>query len=69
MPTPIDTTNYSMVTAHDGKVLVMIPIPNRLTPAEARQFAAWLVVMSECAEVGEAKSPTFEQVVDAVRNC
>jgi predicted nicotinamide N-methyase len=46
MKKPLDTANTNLVSAQGDKVVVLNPKRN-YTPAEALEFAAWLIVMAE----------------------
>lgn len=41
--------NASAVAVHGGSVVVLYPHP-RYTPTEARELAAWLVVVAGCVD-------------------
>lgn len=65
----IDTTNKFFVSLQAGHVVVMKQPMQRLTPDDARLFAAYLVMMAETAELLDPTSKSkFEKVLDAVRN-
>ena len=64
----VDTTNEFMVASGDGGI-VIIAFGKRLSHAQAIRLAAYLVVMSEWDfKAGRATEPSFERVVEAVRN-
>lgn len=44
---PVDTMNRHMVVAHKGRVHILVP--RDLTPVQACELAAWLVVGAEMA--------------------
>jgi hypothetical protein len=65
----IDTTNRQLVGLRDGEVIVMIPPHGPLTAAQARSFAAWLVVLADTAEMVSGRAqPSFEAYLKAVQN-
>jgi hypothetical protein len=60
----IDTLNSRGVGLLGGQVTVLNPA-RRLSAAEARVFAAWLVTV---ADVADPDGVPFEQVLEAVQN-
>lgn len=44
------TANVHLVTAHEGRVLVMMVPPPILSVQQAIELAAWLVAMADCAD-------------------
>lgn len=58
----IDTTNKFMVSMYmSGDLLIQLPPPRIIPPADALNLAAWLVALAE-KEDGE-----FAKILDAVR--
>lgn len=51
-PPNLDTFNAHGVTAFQGYVVAVIPLPQRLTRTEAIRLAAWLIVAAELVDVG-----------------
>lgn len=59
----IDTLNRCAVGALGGQISILSP-PRRLSPAEARTFAAWLVSVADAVD---PDGVPFDQVLEAVR--
>lgn len=64
----IDTTNQQLVGLRGGQVVVTLPQISPMSAAQARSFAAWLVVVAEMAEMSSETAPSFEAYLEAVRN-
>jgi hypothetical protein len=65
----VDTTNAQLVALRGGEVIVIMPTGGPLSAAQARSFAAWLVVIADTAEmVSGQPAPSFEAYLAAVRN-
>lgn len=59
----IDITNRCAVGASGAQIRILMP-RHRFSAAEALVHAAWLVTIAEAITPG---SPTFDQVLEAVR--
>lgn len=62
----IDTTNTFFVSIQGDHIVVLRP-SNRFDREQARNFAAWLLVMSECLPPSDADA-SFEELCEAIRN-
>jgi hypothetical protein len=64
MSAEIDTFNKFMVSVQGDRLVLMLPIPPRLTVDDALILAAWIVA------IAPAMHPThkWEDVLSAVRN-
>jgi len=52
MKEKLDTSNTHGVTAFQGYVVAVVPLPQRMTRSEALSLAAWLVVAAELVDIG-----------------
>jgi hypothetical protein len=63
-----DTMNYHGITARDGEVLLILPVPRcSMNPSRAIQLAAWLVCGAEMAGHPNPEE-TFRATLAAIRN-
>lgn len=64
----LETMNANGVTAFQGYVVAVVPLPQRMTRNEALRLAAWLIVASELVDV-EARSgaSALEDATDTVQ--
>lgn len=64
----IDPINAQGVGAQGGDVIVSFP-EHRMTPTQALLHAAWLVTIAETTGLLAGQDlPTFDDVLEAVRN-
>lgn len=63
----IDTFNKFMVGVHGDRVMIARPPTRAITCEEALNLAAYLATMVEILPAAEG-APTFDQVLEAVRN-
>ncbi len=69
MEKDIDTVNEFLVASTQGGLVIMNPPRGRITSDQAIRLAAYLVVMSEYDFASAKKTePTFEEVLEAVKN-
>jgi len=61
----IDTTNHHAIGLI-GQVVMVLKSPVRLTSMQAKQLAAWLVVMADIIALPE--EPDFEEIFEAVKD-
>lgn len=73
MADKLDTLNANGVTAFQGYVVAVLPLPQRLTRHEALRLAAWLIVAGDLVDVGAgdasklAHRDALEETADLVK--
>lgn len=70
----LDTTNSHGVTAHQGRVIAVLPVGKSWTPEDAVRFAAWLIVAADLClipkderhEIGGEVLDPLQDAIDTV---
>ena len=62
----IETMNLFLVSVQGNSVVILKPVPCRLTKVEALNLAAYLASMADCLSSGDEH--TFDEVLSAIQN-
>ena len=63
----LDTTNSRGITAHQGRVVAVLPVGQSWTAEDAVRLAAWLIVGAELCLAPGSDVDALQDAIDTVK--